>query len=131
MEDLRDDDLTSEFRCLLEEMAEFARSRQIAVSPYISPQLQHYSALPPRQRSAVTKGLKAYYEAMKVAHAPGAPLSVAASVETMLRKLNLKCDQDYPQTLSNDHVVEIYRIEHLQVYRSLHFARRDLHPRVV
>lgn len=113
--------LIEDFRILLEEMSAFAKTQGINIVPYKSSNLPFYSALPRKQQRSVYKGLRAYYEAMIVTHTSSSKLSVAESTAVMLSKLDLKYDDDYLATLTNEHVVEVYLIESLQVYRNLFF----------
>jgi hypothetical protein len=113
--------LVEDFRILLEDMAEFARLHGVVVKPYQTAEIPLYTALPQRQKLAVYKGLRAYYETMVASHASTSVLSVPKSAGIMLAKLGLTYDADFLSTLTNEHVLEIYMSESLQVFRNLHF----------
>jgi len=110
------------FRAAIEQLAAYAKTEEMAISPYESRPLSTFKQLPESTAQQVVHALEDYCATLSQVKADHEHLRYNLnSVWLTLRKLDWRTESNFFNRLQREDIVELYTLEGLQIFRSFHF----------
>lgn len=116
--------LKAEFSHHLQNLSELLQKYGYTVKAYEHPSLPHFSRLSTKQQEEVLRALLAYSEALKEVCKFDDNVDMGQFVWRFLLHLGIVPSEDLFSTLHNEHFIQIYNLDQIQIFRSLRCFER-------
>jgi hypothetical protein len=117
-----DPTLISEFIRLSEQMVEFGAAANCQLIPFRSLDLPYFNGLTDHDKTKVINHLKLFNDICSEVLSEGKSLADSATLTWYgLKRLELRFPSDLFDHITNDHIVEVYDRENIQIFRNFKF----------
>ncbi len=110
------------FKSLSESICKLVHDEGIVIRPYSNPRLPFFLSLDEAEQKSALANLKAYLDICESVKAKGYSLKdTRLLTDEALERLNLSADKKDLNVIKHNHLVEIYNLQHTQIFRSFRF----------
>lgn len=114
--------MNDQFKSLAQQICAFFLEEGILIRPYSNSQLRFFSTLPQDEQKSILADISTYQKiCAAMAKRKNSLKDTRLFTKEALLQLDLRADEKHLEVIENHHLVEIYNLNHTQIFRSFRF----------
>ncbi|MDG0818093.1 hypothetical protein [Bdellovibrio svalbardensis] len=114
--------MNEQFKTLAQQICNLFLDEGVLIRPFSNPRLSFFATLPKETQKVVLNDMNSYRKLCETMKLRGQSLqSTRELTEQALLQLGLQANPDHLDVIENHHLVEIYNLNHTQIFRSFKY----------